>query len=56
MLPRFIYELLPYIYGPTGIVAATQLDSDLGRFSGGLLFSAALVIWSLRRYYRTWQQ
>jgi len=56
MWPTFIYELLPYLYSSVGIAAALNLDSPLGKFSGGLLFSAAVTIWSLRRYYRSFNQ
>lgn len=56
MLPAFIYEPLPYIYGSAGLTAALNLEHPLGQFSGGLMFCTALVIWAMRRYYRSFNQ
>ena len=30
MIPKLIYELLPFIYGPTGIYAIANTDNMLG--------------------------
>jgi len=53
MIPKTIYELLPFIYGPTGIYAVASLDSPLGRISGAMLLSAAAVNHTMRRIYRS---
>ena len=53
MIPKFIYELLPFIYGPTGLYAIVNLDSTLGRVSGAMLLSAAIAIFTMRRLYRS---
>lgn len=52
MIPRFIYELLPYLYGSTGLASITLLDTTLGRISGAMLMSAAVVIYTMRKLYR----
>lgn len=53
MLPRTIYELLPFIYAPTGLAAIASLDTPLGRISGAMLLSASVAIYTLRRVYRS---
>jgi len=53
MWPAFIYEPLPYLYSSAGLAAAINLEHPLGQFSGGLLFCTALVIWAMRRHYRS---
>lgn len=56
MIPRPLYELLPYLYFAIGIAAATNLHPLFGRVSGLLLVAAGLIIWRLRRAYRKgWQ-
>lgn len=53
MLPRTIYEILPFIYFPTGLAAIANLDTALGRISGALLLSAGVAIFTMRKLYRS---
>ena len=53
MIPKLIYELLPFIYGPTALYAIANADNTLGRISGAMLLSAAVAIFTLRRAYRS---
>lgn len=53
MLPSTIYELLPFIYFPTGLAAIANLDTPLGRISGALLLSAGVAIYTTRKLYRS---
>lgn len=53
MLPRFIYELLPFVYALVGIATIANNELSLGRISGALLLSAAVAIYTLRRVYRS---
>lgn len=53
MLPRFIYELLPFFYGTVGVVTIANNEIALGRLSGALLLSAAVAVFTLRRAYRS---
>ena len=56
MIPRPLYELLPYLYFAIGLAAATNLHPLFGRVSGLLLVGAGLIIWHMRRTYRkNWQ-
>lgn len=52
MIPRPIYEALPYLYFFGGITAALGLDPTSGRFSGILLIIAGLVIYEMRQRHR----
>lgn len=49
ILPEWLYEPLPYVYATSGLASAIFLESALGKLSGVLLISAALVI-SYQRY------
>lgn len=53
MLPKSIYELLPFIYFPTGLAAIATLDTPLGRVCGALLLSAGVAIFTMRKLYRS---
>lgn len=53
MLPRTIYELLPFIYAPTGLMAIAALDTPLGRVCGALLLSAGVAIFTMRKLCRS---
>lgn len=53
VLPRTLYELLPFIYSPTGLAAIANLDTPLGRLSGAMLLSASVAIYTMRRLYRS---
>lgn len=52
MIPKPIYELLPYLYLAGGSAAVLGLDPTSGRVSGALLIIAGLVIRSMRKAYR----
>jgi hypothetical protein len=52
MLPRPVYELLPYLYFSIGIAAATNVDPSFGRLSGLLMAMTGVYVWRLRRDYR----
>lgn len=49
---HFIYELLPYVYAIGGITALTHSDELIGRASGVLLISAAMLIFHMRLEFR----
>ena len=53
VLPRTLYELLPFIYAPTGLAAIANLDTPLGRVCGALLLSAGVAIFTMRKLYRS---
>jgi len=51
--PHPVYEILPMVYGATGLITVIKMDgSILGRVSGLLLLSAAAVIAHMRRVNR----
>ena len=52
MIPRQIYELLPYLYFSIGLAALFNLDPTFGQISGFMLALNGFVIWKLRRDYR----
>ncbi|MFZ1640333.1 MAG: tetratricopeptide repeat protein [Candidatus Contendobacter sp.] len=52
MLPKAIYELLPYLYVLTGLVAVIGVESILGKSCGFLLMIAGLVVHQTRSRYR----
>jgi hypothetical protein len=47
--PEWLYEALPYLYVLAGVVTITNLGNTLSLFSGGLLISAGVFIWWMRR-------
>lgn len=49
---RLLYESLPYIYSFSGITAMTNSAELIGRMSGLLLVSAALLIFHMRLEFR----
>lgn len=51
-LPKWIYEAAPFIYLIAGGAAMFGMDSRLGRLSGLLLISAAIMIIVLRQQLR----
>lgn len=53
MLPRFIYELMPFVYSLVGIATIAENSITLGRLSGALLLSAAVAIHTMRHVYRS---
>ena len=52
MLPRKLYELLPYLYILTGIVSASLVDSMIVRISSILLILAGIFVFIMRWNYR----
>jgi hypothetical protein len=56
ILPNWIYEPLPYLYGGFGIVSTFSLDSMIGKFSGVLLITAGIVVGYQRYEYRRFQK
>ena len=52
MLPRKLYELLPYIYIVTGIVSSSLIDSTIVLLSSILLIATGVFVLLMRRSYR----
>lgn len=52
MLPRKLYELLPYLYMLTGVVCAVLVDSTVVLISSMLLMVAGVFVLMMRRSYR----
>ena len=51
-IPQGLYEALPYLYAVTGVAATVVLDAWVGKLSGLMLISAAVVVGHLRFVYR----
>lgn len=52
-LPDWIYEGLPYFYVTIGALSALALRNLIGIVSGLILISAGVVIWNMRRSFRS---
>jgi len=52
MLPKPVYEALPYVYPIGGLLAIASLRNLVGILCGVMLISAGYVIWTMRRNYR----
>ena len=52
MLPRQLYELLPFIYIITGIVCAMMIDSTVVLISSMLLIVAGVFVLLMRKSFR----
>ena len=52
MLPRRLYELLPYIYIVTGILCAVLIDSTIVLISSLLLIITGVFVLIMRRNFR----
>jgi hypothetical protein len=52
MLPRKLYELLPFIYIVTGVVFAVAIDSTVVMVSSMLLIVAGAAVLLMRRAFR----
>ena len=52
MLPRKLYELLPYLYICTGVVCALLIDSTIVLISSMLLIVAGVFVLLMRRNFR----
>ena len=53
MIPRPIYELLPYLYFSIGLAAVTNISPAFGQISGAVLAALGFHIWRMRRQYRS---
>jgi hypothetical protein len=56
ILPSWVYEPLPYVYGIAGVLSAYNLDSLMGRISGILLITAGIVVGYQRYEYRRFRK
>lgn len=52
MLPKLVYEPLPYFYIALGGVLTITLDSSLKYLPVALFICAGLLVLSMRRYFR----
>lgn len=52
MLPKQLYEILPYLYMVIGVLVLFALGNFLALFSGLLFFMAGSLIWILRSDHR----
>ncbi len=51
-LPDTLYEVVPAVYAVVGLTSMLRLEPGLGRLSGALLVSAALLILYMRATHR----
>lgn len=51
-LPKWFYDLLPYIYAAVGIATAVFLRTAVGYMAGLVFLTTACLIWIMRRDYR----
>lgn len=52
VLPKGLYEVLPFVYLAAGWGILVSIDSIVGQFSGGLLALTGGLIWRLRHLHR----
>lgn len=52
LLPKNLYEVLPYTYMTAGVAEIGLFDSILAMSSGILMFIAGALVWILRSNYR----
>lgn len=52
MIPRPVYEALPFVYTGLGLASILNIDLISGRLAGALLFAAGVIIFTLRKEYR----
>lgn len=52
MIPKALYETLPYLYFIVGALSVAGLDVSAGRMSGAMLVGASVIIFKMRRDYR----
>jgi len=50
---NILYNALPYIYTSSGVVSLLTSGESIGRFSGALLVSAAMLVFHMRLEFRT---
>lgn len=46
--PKWLYEVLPYIYVASGLATILVLRNAMAVFSGLMLISAGAVVWFMR--------
>jgi hypothetical protein len=54
--PDWLYQPLPFVYIVAGITTISYLGNTLSMMSGGLLISAGVYIWRMRRIFRDIQR
>ena len=54
--PTWLYEALPYLYTAGGLLAILLVRNGVAVASGGLLITAAVLIWHMRRTYRNMER
>jgi hemerythrin len=47
--PSWLYNLLPYLYAAAGVLTVLLLRNAVALVSGGLLVTAGVMVWSMRR-------
>lgn len=52
MIPRPLYEALPYFYFVFGLFASFSTDPTYGKIAGLMLVGASVVIHKMRKAYR----
>ena len=52
MLPKPLYEIIPYLYLGGGALGILFLDNAIGWACGGLLYGAGALVWVLRSNHR----
>ena len=52
MLPKLLYELLPFLYFSVGVGSGVVIGSTLVFIASGLLMVAGIVVLSMRVNYR----
>ena len=50
--PRWLYEILPYVYAGVGLATIVVLKNSMAVFSGLTLVSAGVIVWQMRRKHR----
>lgn len=53
MLPKYIYEALPALYFMLGILCVITIESSIALIPSAMLITAALLIYLMRRLYRS---
>jgi nitrate reductase gamma subunit len=51
-LPKWFYDLLPYLYAVVGVGAASLLRTAVGYMAGLVFLTTACLLWIMRRDYR----
>lgn len=52
MVPKPLYELLPYVYMGLGVIGVVSLETHWGKLCGVILIGAGIVIQQLRARHR----